>query len=1016
MTAPPPLPAVAPARAAIARALSRAIAPRKPLRVSEWAARHCVLSSKGSAIPGPWDNTRNPLLVEIMDCFSARSPVHEVVAMLPVQFGKSISETNILAYTMCENPQPVMVVLPSEVSMNKWVDQKLNPLIESTPAVARVLTSTNSRDASNRRAFKDFEGGQLYIEHAGNPVRLKSTSVGLMLVDEFASFANELKSGDDPDALLDGRVSAFPSTWKRLKVGTPEIEGICRISALYAQSDQRRWHWPCPDCGHEQPFEWGGLHVHDDGGQVWYTCRSCEATIEEHQKTELIARGRWIPANPASKIRGYHANCLYYPLGLGPRWRDLMQMWKAAQGDPARLKTFINDRLAEPWQDKSMHKANPRLLADRREPWRLRTAPRGVLTATAGVDTQDDRLAVHITGWGRGMVAWVLDYVELTGDPGEDAVWAQLTDLLNRPIQHETGGLIVVEATAIDAGGHRTEHVKNFVRQRRIRRPMCIFGARPNNAPILSRPKLQDVNYKGKLDKKGVHIYHVGTVAAKHWLYQRLAADDGRAVEERLFHLSDDLGNDYLDGLVSEVYNPRLGRFEKRRGGIRNEPLDCFDADTEVLTRNGWKRWPDVSAHDELATVHLPTDQIQYQCPLHLIDRPYDGDMVQLKGARIDILVTPNHRMVTLKKRHEPQPDGTRRWNFDVPPGITLAKDLTVHHAIKLNATWAGEARRTIHIPASVNCFGHDIEPARDVDAVDLAAFFGWWVSEGSVFQGRSRTQGNLRHRVEVTQIKPVSRQRLVAVLARLPWRFRTTGKAFVATSKQLYDLVLPAGRRQPERCVPQWIKDARPEVIAAFVDAAIDGDGWIQCRQAHHRASRAYATTSRRLADDMQELFIKLGRAATMRIVQPDGWTIQGRSGQRCLTQYHVCERLASRAYLDGGGNGQRGFFGKRVPYQGRVYCATVPNGTLILRRGGKTFIAGNCAVYSYAAAHHHGLRLHRASAADWNAREQRLLEQAREMAEAAPSETPSPVPTPPISPVPPRPPRRRLRSPGLR
>ncbi|WP_081660192.1 phage terminase large subunit family protein [Rhodanobacter sp. OR92] len=568
--------AYAVARTEIARAVARAIAPRKLLRVSEWAAAKRRLSRKGSAIPGAWDNSRNPLQVEVMDCFSARSPVHEAVALFPIQFGKSEIETNILGYTMEENPQPIMVTLPGEVSMNKWIDQKLNPLIDETPSVQRVLTSIASRESSNRRSFKDFQGGQLYIEHAGNPVRLKSTAVGLLLVDEFSSFASALKSGDDPDAMLDGRTSAFPSTYKRFKVGTPEILGLCRLTALWAKSDQRHWLWPCPDCGHEQSFEWSGLHWTPDGKRCWYGCRECGVVIEEHQKTDLIARGRWVPTYPDRKIRGYHANCLYYPMGLGPRWVDLVGMWLDAQGDPAKLKTFINDRLAEAWEDPSLRKVKVNLIRDRRELYRLRTAPRGVLALTAGVDTQDDRLAVTILGWGRGMTCWVLDYVELAGDPGEDEVWAKLTDLLNRPLAHELGGWLRIEATAIDAGGHRTEHVKHFVRSRRVLRPMCIFGAVPNNAPVINRPKLEDVNYKGKLDKKGVHIYHVGTVGVKHWLFQRLSSDADAAPEARLIHLSEDLDDFYLDGLVSETFNPRKGRFEKNRSSVRNEPLDTF--------------------------------------------------------------------------------------------------------------------------------------------------------------------------------------------------------------------------------------------------------------------------------------------------------------------------------------------------------------------------------------------------------------------------------------------------------
>lgn len=563
------------ARPVIASAIAQAIAPRKAMRVSEWAERHRVLSSKGSAEARAWRNDRNPLQVEIMDCFSARSPVRDVVARLPIQFGKSEMETNILGYTMAENPMPVMVALPSEVSLNKWIDQKLNPLIEETPAVRRVLTSLNSREASNRRYFKDFLGGQLYMEHAGNPLRLKSTSVGLVLADEISSFANQLKSNDDPVELLDGRTSAFVRA-KRFKVGTPEIVGKCRVSELYDKSDRRRWYMPCPDCGHEQPLEWSGLHWTPDGQAVWYACRECGVIIEEHQKPAMIARGRWVAENPEATIRGYHANALYYPLGLGPTWRELVAMWRDAQGDPAKLKTFINDRLAEPWEDPAMRAVKFNVLAERAEPLPLRPVPHWVLAVTAGIDTQDNRLPVQILGWGRGMTCWPIDYVELPGDPNDDAVWASLVDLLTRPIERADGALLKVEASLQDMLGHRTEAVKAFVRSGRLRRHIAGFGATANNAPPLGKARLQDINWRGMVDKRGVHAYPVGTVAIKHLLYGWLGSDAEKDAEHRRVRFSDQLSADYFGGLVSEVYDPRKNRFDKARGAPRNEPLDTW--------------------------------------------------------------------------------------------------------------------------------------------------------------------------------------------------------------------------------------------------------------------------------------------------------------------------------------------------------------------------------------------------------------------------------------------------------
>ncbi len=560
----------------IAQVIAKSIAPRKPMRVSEWAAANRILSGKGSAEPGRWRNERNPLLVEIMDCFSARSPVHEVYAALPIQFGKSETECNILGYTMAEVGGPIMVCLPGQVSMDKWIEQKLNPLIEETPAVRRALVSTSSRDAANRRTFKDYVGGQLYLEHAGNPARLKSTSVRTLLVDEFSSFANACSSGDDPDAMLDGRNSGFPTTYKRLKVGTPGIKGICRIDAGYAKSDQRRYYVPCPDCGHRQPLEWSGLHWTPDASECWYVCRECGVVIEEHQKADMIAAGAWVSENPEGRSRGYHANGLYYPIGLGPRWLDLVREWVGAQGDPAKLKTFINDRLAEAWEDPAMRAVKHNLILDRAEPLPLRPVPAWVLAVTAGIDTQDNRLAVQTLGWGRGLTCWPIDYVELLGDPADDDVWTALTELLLAPIEHSTGALLRVEAAAIDMGGHRTEAVKAYVRKRLVRRLMAIHGAVSNNAPVLGKGKLQDVNWRGQYDKRGVHIHQVGTVGIKHLLYSRLSTDADKPPEARHIRFSDQLPPEYFGGLVSETYNPAKNRFDKRRGAPRNEPLDTW--------------------------------------------------------------------------------------------------------------------------------------------------------------------------------------------------------------------------------------------------------------------------------------------------------------------------------------------------------------------------------------------------------------------------------------------------------
>lgn len=562
-------------------AVARAISPRKPMTVSEWADAKRWLSSKTSPKPGRWRTSNNPPLREPMDCMSVRSPVQDAVLMFPIQFGKSEVETNTLGYIMDHAPGPAMVCLPGEVSLEKWVNQKLNPLIEETPAVRESLTSTNTRNAANQKNFKDFAGGQLYVEHAGSPQRLKQTTVRWLLVDELTEFAAALKTGDDPLKMLDGRTSAFPERAKRMYVSTPGVSGLCRISEMWGKSDQRRYHVACPHCAHEQPLEWDGLKwSRDTAGNVttaWYVCRDCGVIIDEHHKTAMIAAGRWVPTHPERRIRGYHINALYYQIGMGPRWADLAQAWLDAQGDPAKLKTFVNDRLAEPWEDKSLKAVKSNILQDRAEPYPLRVAPHGVIWITAGIDTQDDRLEVQIIGWGRGLAAWTLDYAVLWGDPQQSDVWVQLTDLLNRPIEHACGAMLPISAAAIDGRGHRTQAVKDYVRNALIRRPMAIYGAKATNALPLGRPKLEDVDHKGKTDTDtSIRTWQVGTIAIKHHFFRRLASDAEQADKpKRWVHFPDALERTYFAGLVSETFDPTKGRYRKK-SGARNEPLDTW--------------------------------------------------------------------------------------------------------------------------------------------------------------------------------------------------------------------------------------------------------------------------------------------------------------------------------------------------------------------------------------------------------------------------------------------------------
>jgi phage terminase large subunit GpA-like protein len=573
--------------------LAALLRPHRRLRVSEWADAHRRLSEKSSPEPGPWRSARNPLLRAIMDSLSETCDVPEVVAMKPSQFGGTEVATNWIGYILghIRTPKPTLVVVPTDRLLVKWVLQRFRPMIEGAACLRQILDVSKSRDGTNRLDIVDYPGGLLYFTTANSSAGLKSDSIRFCVEDEVDEFPWNVGERGDPEGLIESRMAAF-SRRKRFRLSTPSVKGASRIEMAYAASDRRRYHVCCPQCGERQVLEWEHLQWTPDLSQVWYACAVNGCIVQERDKPAMLREaapdypqgGQWIAQSPerSRESHGYAWNALYTPIGLGYSWRELAAQWLAAQDSDERLQSFVNERLGRTWEDRRTAVRVEDLVA-RAEPYPLRTLPRGALLVTAGVDTQDDRLACQLIGWGRGGSWWVLDYVEISGDPDRPEVWVALQDLLSRPLATVSGTQTWIEATAIDMAGHKTESVKAFVRNTRLPRCIAVLGNRYRMATLLGRPVKVDYTASGKLVRHGMRYHQVGTELAKDALYESIRGDTDLPSEQRLAHYPVDLvpppptPSPYLRGLMSEVWNPRKQRYEPKRGETRaNEPLDTW--------------------------------------------------------------------------------------------------------------------------------------------------------------------------------------------------------------------------------------------------------------------------------------------------------------------------------------------------------------------------------------------------------------------------------------------------------
>jgi hypothetical protein len=257
--------------------LARSVAPRPHLTVSTWADKYRWLSQKGSSEPGKWKTERNPMLREIMDCLSVQSDVRRIVVMKPAQVGVTEACLNWIGYVMQHAPAPIMVLLPTLENRDKWIGQKLNPLLLETPIIAELFDAKRERDASNSRDNKDFPGGVLFLAGGNSPNSYAQVSARYVILDDADRFPEEVGAEGHPVALARNRCKAFPR-YKMLLISTPTIKEASHIEAEYDKSDQRRYHVPCPHCGEFQVLEWKHLKWPDHcvtSGTVtnaWYVC------------------------------------------------------------------------------------------------------------------------------------------------------------------------------------------------------------------------------------------------------------------------------------------------------------------------------------------------------------------------------------------------------------------------------------------------------------------------------------------------------------------------------------------------------------------------------------------------------------------------------------------------------------------------------------------------------------------------------------------------------------------------
>jgi phage terminase large subunit GpA-like protein len=508
-----------------------ALRPPPKLSLSEWADRYFYLSAESAAEPGRWHTL--PYQRGILDAITDPA-VERVTVMKSARVGFTKCLNAAIAYYMHQDPCPILVVQPTVEDAEGYSKEEIAPMLRDCEVLAGLVRENTVKTSASTILHKTFPGGVLSMVGANSGRGFRRVSRRVVIFDEVDGYPPSAGSEGDPIKLGERRAEYY---WNRKIIAgsTPLIAGASRIEELFESADRRRYHVPCPHCGHMDFFTFDRkadrghtMRWHDGQPETaFFECRAGGCVIEETGKRAMLDLGEWRADGVFVGHASFHIWAAY-SLSPNASWGQIAtEFLEAKRGGPEKLKTFVNTTLGETWKERGEAPDYERLY-QRRESYAIGTVPAGVVVLTAGVDVQKDRLVYEVVGWAPNKESWSVDAGELYGDtaieasagtPERPSPWAKLNDLLSR-----TYGSHSIAMLAVDSG-YATQVVYGWARQYPMSRVIAckgVSGARM----LVGAPSPVDVTTGGRKIRRGCKVWPVGVDIGKSELYGWLRMTD----------------------------------------------------------------------------------------------------------------------------------------------------------------------------------------------------------------------------------------------------------------------------------------------------------------------------------------------------------------------------------------------------------------------------------------------------------------------------------------------------------
>lgn len=327
------------------------------------------------------------------------------------QTGLTLMAYIAICYWICEDPDPILYVMPTANLGKGSSEQRLQPMMLDSEAVARELTDDpddfKKMQYNLRRCVVNIVG-------ANSPANLASRPIRYLLLDEVDKYPEQTKREARAVNLAIERTATYEQFRKILEFSTPTVENGY-INSAYQDGDQRKYHLPCAECGEQFAIQWKHYdwdYIGDDAqreNEIKYDrnelikvkaelarirCPHCDVLLDESQRKRMIAKGDWIATAESSSPdhASFHLpafNSFFEPITAS------VTNFLTNKDNPSELQSVVNNVFGEPWRPpakRSVKKARIYAIRDELEYERGRIPTEDGFCLCATVDVQTAHL------------------------------------------------------------------------------------------------------------------------------------------------------------------------------------------------------------------------------------------------------------------------------------------------------------------------------------------------------------------------------------------------------------------------------------------------------------------------------------------------------------------------------------------------------------------------------------------------------------------------------------------------